>query len=329
MATSKPKEIFGVSLESSALAFSTQGVAPDKWLQNIAGDLWTGVKKATASVVDLGKRIVEGGKEMLSAIARGEFQLFKDWLRDDPVSAIAGGIAVVLTVAVTGWFIGGVASAVTAVVSGGIAAMWATLGAVSIGGLTLSALLPSLQQVIVGGGSTLMNLDWMKSDKAILAELNGAYLGFLNNVGESVGRMIVAIALGGAKSNPKLTLNISAAAAFSITKEIEDGDDISDELIDAMADIANIFIRYARNLAGKLGYLELRKWARTNVKIGNKWIDRKNENWGLIEGQSFVISSVIDEKIEKITEENPPFGNILEGLKDGMSEGFSDMIVFK
>jgi hypothetical protein len=313
--------ISGVTLESSALAFSTAGIIPDNWIKDVAGSIWDGIKSGVSSALDLGKRMFEGGKEMLAAIGRGDWQIFKDWFRDDPGSAIAGGAAV----AIAGWFIGS-ATGITAVVSGGIGSMWAALGAIRIGGFAIGAMLPTLQQAIIGTSSTLMNLDWAKSDKSILEELNGAYLGFLNNVGETAGRMIVAIALGGAKNNPRLTLNISAAAALSITKEIEDDNDISGELVDGMTEIANVFIRYAKNLAGKLGYLQLRKWARSNVRTGNKWMDEKIKNWGLIDGESFTISSKIDEKIEKITEENPPLGNLLEGLKDGISDGFSDMI---
>ena len=205
----------------------------------------------------------EGGKEILSAIARGDWKIFSDWFRDDPASALAGGAAV----AVAGWFVGSV-TGITAVVTGGIASMWGALGAIRVGGFAVGAMLPTLQQAILGVSSTVMNLDWLKSDKAILDELNGAYLSFLNNVGESTGRMLIAFALGGNKNNPRLTLNISAAAALSITKEIENENNLEDELIEAMAEMANIFIRYAQNLAGKLGYLQLRKWARTNVRTG-------------------------------------------------------------
>jgi hypothetical protein len=311
-------QTFGVTLESSALAFSTAGVLPDKWIQDTAGAIWDTVKKGVSSAIDLGKKMFEGGKEIVAAIARGDWKIFGDWFRDDPGSAIAGGAAV----AIAGWFIGS-ATGITAVISGGIASMWGSLGAIKIGGFAVGAMLPTLQQAILGTSSTLMNLDWAKSDKSILAELNGAYLSFLNSVGESTGRMLVAFALGGNKNNPRLTLNISAAAALSIKREIEGDSDIEDELIEAMAEMANIFIRYAKNLAGKLGYLQLRKWARSNVRTGIKVIDDKIKNWGLIEGETFTISSAIDNKIEKITEENAPLGNFLEGLKDGLSDGFS------
>ncbi len=168
-------------------------------MQDTAGAIWNGIKAGVSSAIDLGKRMLEGGKELIGAIARGDWGIFADWFRDDPGSAIAG----VGAVAVAGWFIAG-ATGITAVVSGGIASMWASLGALKIGGIAIGAMLPTLQQAIVSTGSTLMNLDWAKSDKAILVELNGAYLGFLNNVGESAGRMMVALAFGGAKTNPNL-----------------------------------------------------------------------------------------------------------------------------
>ncbi|XZN93232.1 MAG: hypothetical protein ACM65M_10585 [Microcoleus sp.] len=314
-------QTFGVTLESSALAFSTEGIIPDKWLQDAAGTVWNGIKAGVKSALDLGKRMFEGGKELLGAIARGDWKIFGDWFKNDPGSAIAGGVAV----AVAGWFIGS-ASGLTAVVSGGIGSMWAYLGGLKFGGIAVGALLPTLQQVILGTTNTIFNLDWSQSDKSILEELKNGYNTFLNQVGESTGRMLVNLAFGGAKTNPKLTLNLTAAASLSITKEIEDGNDISDELIDAMGEIANTFIRYARTLATKLGYLELRKFARNNIRTGIPAIDNRIKNWGIQEGQTFTINSVIDNKIEKITEENPALGNFLEGLKEGASDAFSDMV---
>jgi len=315
------KETFGVTLESSALAFSTEGIIPDKWLQDTAGTVWNGIKAGVKSVLDLGKRMFEGGKELINAIARGDWGIFGDWFRDDPGGAIAGGAAV----AVAGWFLGS-ASGLTAVISKGIGSMWAALGSLKLGGVSVGAMLPTLQQAILGTTNTIFNLDWSQSDKSILEELKNGYNSFLNQVGESTGRILVNIAFGGAKTNPKLTLNITAAASLSITKEIEDGDDISDELVEAMGEIANTFIRYARTLAAKLGYLELRKFARNNVRTGIPAIDNRIRNWGLQEGQTFTINSAIDNKIEKITEESPALGNFLEGLKEGAGDAFSDMV---
>jgi|AGSF01.1.fsa_nt_gi hypothetical protein len=330
MATTKAKTS-GVTLEDSALAISTQGVTPSQWVKQGAENIWGKIKNGVKSVVNLGKRMIEGGKEMIAAIMRGDFKLFADWIEEDPAAFVAGGLAVALS----GWLIAGAIGAIatatglTAIVSGGMASMWAALGSVSIGGVALVALLPTMQQVILGTSTTIMNLDWAKSDKSILAELESTYLGFINQVGEGIGRMLVVMLFGGHRTNPRLTLNISAAASLSITKELEDGIDISDELIESMSMLANLFMGYVKNLAGKMGYLNLRKYARQNIRTGNKYLDDKIKNWGLVEGQSFVISSKISESIDEITEENPILGNLLEGLNEGMSDGFNDMIVLK
>lgn len=312
---------WGVTAENSALALSLDGVTPGKWLQGAIGDIWSGIQNGVKAALDLGNRILEGGKELLAAIGRGDLKIFLDWFKNDPFGAGAG----VAAVAVAGWFVGS-ATGITAVAVGGAKSLWASICGIKLGGIAFGAMLPSLQSVIVGGATTVMNLDWQQSDKSILAELEAVYLTFLNNLGESAGRMLAGFILGGGKANPKLKINISAAVALSIQAEAE-GSDIEGELIEELSNLANVFIRYATNLAGKLGYMHFRKWARESVRTGIPAIDNHIKNWGLVEGQSFVINTVIDEKIEKITEENPSLGNLLEGFKEGLFDGFSDFVM--
>ena len=313
---------WGVTIEDSALAFSTEGIQPGKWLQDTASQVWGAIKKGVQTVIEFGKKIWEGGKELLAAIARGDWALFGQWLKNDPLSFLAGGAAV----AVAGWFIGS-ATGLTALASGGIASMWSALGSVKLGGVALGAMLPTLQQAIVGTTNTIINVDWLQSDNAILAELKGVHSAFMNTFGESVGRLLVGMFLGGGRSNPKLKLNITGAAAVSIQAEQDTGNSITEELIDELSSLTNAFIRYARNLAFKVGYLNLRKYARENIRTGIKAIDDKIANWGLQEGQSFVINQKIDDKLEKITETNPDLGNFLEGFKEGALDGFNEFVV--
>ncbi|MEG4501292.1 hypothetical protein QUB05_21040 [Microcoleus sp. F10-C6] len=322
---------WGVTLENSALAFSTPGVTPGKWIQDTAGQIWQGIKNGVKPVLDLGRRMLEGGKELLAAISRGDIGIFFDWFKNDPIGFLAGGAAV----AVGGWFLGsalglgGVASSaissITALASSGISSLWATATSIKIGGLTLGMMVPTLTSAICTGGSMLINLDWKESDKSILASLESAYNGFLETVGESAGRMLAGLVLGGGRNNPKLKINVSAAVALSIQAEME-GSEIEQELIEELSNLCNTFIRYAKNLAGKLGYMQFRKWARANVRTGIKSIDAKIANWGLIEGESYVINTVIDEKLEKVTEDNPALGSLLTGVKEGLFEGLGDFV---
>lgn len=322
MATATAKiKTYGVGIEDSALAFSTPGVTPGTWLQDAASQVWGAIKNGVKSVLEFAGRIFEGGKELLSAIGRGDWGIFVQWAKNDPFGFLAGGAAV----AIGGWFIGS-ATGLTAMAMGGISSLWATLGSIKFGGVALGAMLPSLQQVLVSGGNIIVNTDWLQSDKAILEQLNGTYLSFLNNVGESTGRLLAGFALGGGKANPKLRLNITATAALVITAR-QQGSEIEEEMVEELTQVANAFIRYATNLAGKLGYLQFRKWARNNVRTGIKSVDAKIANWGLQEGQSWSIAQQIEEKVEKLQESDPALGNFVEGLLEGFGDGFQDFLL--
>lgn len=313
---------WGVTLDNSALAFSTEGVKPGKWLQNTASAVWGAIKNGVQSIIDFGKKIFEGGKELLSAIGRGDWGLFGQWLKNDPLGFLAGGVVV----GVAGWFIGS-ATGLTALATGGIASMWSALGSIKLGGVALGAMLPTLQQAIVGGTNLMLNIDWLQSDNSILAELQNTHNSFMNTFGESTGRLLVGMFLGGGKSNPKLKINVTGAAALAIQAEQDTGSNITEELIDELSNLANTFIRYAKTLAAKFIYMNFRKLVREKVRTGIKSIDEKIANWGLQEGQSFTINSKIDDKIDKITESDPALGNFLEGFKEGALDGFNEFVV--
>jgi hypothetical protein len=317
----KKIKTYGVGLEDSALAFSHDGVKPGKWLQDAAGEVWAFLKNGVKAAAELGRKMLEGGKELLAAISRGDWGIFIDWAKNDPLGFLAGGAAV----AVGGWFVGS-ATGLTAIAAGGISSLWATLGSIRVGGIAIAAVLPTIQQAIVSGGNTLMNLDWAQSDKSIEESLKNTYNTFLNNVGESTGRLLAGFALGGGKTNPRLTLNITATAALIIQAE-QEGSNIQEEMINELSNLANVFKRYVITLAGKLGYLELRKYARRNIKTGIPQLDRKIANWGLIEGQSFTINQYLNDSVEKYSEKNAAGGAFLEGLLEGFGDGWNEFLV--
>lgn len=331
MATEKPKT-FGVTAGDTSLSLSTEGVKPSNWFESFIGGAGSFFSFVGGKLEQLGKNMWEGAKELGSAIQRGDIGLFLNWIKEDPVGAGAG----IAAVAIGGWFIGaqtGIGAAiansrVVSVISGAVSAMWARIAAIRIGamgGLAIGALLPNLKDLIIGGTQTIINLDWMQSDNSILQELKSTHLQFLNTMGESAGRMIAGFIMGGAKNNPQLTINMTAAAALVIQAR-DEGSEIEEEMINAISDLANSFIRYAKYLTTKLAYMATRAWARENIRTGNKELDEKIKNWGLIENQSFIINSEINEKIEKIEESNPMLAAGLEGLKDGLFEGFFEYL---
>lgn len=327
MAEAKPKS-FGATVGDTSLALSTKGVAPTNWLESFTGNVASYLSFVGDKLKLLGSNMLEGLKEMGSAIKRGDIGIFLNWIIDDPVGAGAG----IAAVAVGGWFIGSAIGAgaaskgIVGVVSGAVASLWAKITAIRIGafgGVVIGSLLPSLKDAIIGGTQTILNLDWMQSDNAILRELQGAHINFLNIMGEGAGRLIAGFIMGGGQSNPQMTINATAAAALIIQSR-DEGSEIEEEMIDAISDLANSFLRYAKFLAAKLAYMATRGWARENIRTGISAIDEKIKNWGLIEGQSFVINSQIDEKIESIEESNPALASAVEGLKEGLFDGIGD-----
>lgn len=60
-------QTYGVTVEDSALAFSLEGVTPGKWLQDVAGAVWEAIKGGVQAALDLGNRMIEGGKELSSS----------------------------------------------------------------------------------------------------------------------------------------------------------------------------------------------------------------------------------------------------------------------
>lgn len=143
----------GVTVENSSLAI-TLGVRLGNWFSGIGSQIGNILSRGLLNVKSLLSNMVNGAKELFAAIGRGDWNIFKTWLKEDPVAITAGAVAVVL--------IGGV---VVGAVAGGVAAMVAAVaGAGTIGGITLAGIMPSLVQGAVSAGETVYNFDFNKSD---------------------------------------------------------------------------------------------------------------------------------------------------------------------
>jgi hypothetical protein len=140
-----------VTVENSSLAISL-GLKLGSWFQGIGSQIGNILSRGLLNVKSLLSNMVNGAKELFGAIARGDWNLFKNWLKEDPVAVTAGAVAVVL--------IGGL---VVGAVAGGVAAIaTAIAGAGAVGGITLAGIMPSLVQSAVGGAETIYNFDFNK-----------------------------------------------------------------------------------------------------------------------------------------------------------------------
>jgi len=181
-----------VTVENSSLAISL-GVKLGSWLQGIGSQIGNILSRGLLNVKNLLGNMVNGAKELFGAIARGDWNIFKNWLKEDPVAVTSGAVAVVL--------IGGL---VVGAFSSGMAAIAGAIGAAgTIGGVTLAGIMPTLVSGAVGGVETIYNFDFNKSDDQLLKELNQGFVNFAGVAGESLGRSLANFIIGADKL-PKL-----------------------------------------------------------------------------------------------------------------------------
>lgn len=84
----------GVTVENSSLAI-TLGVNLGNWFSGIGSQIGGILSQGLLNVKNLLGNMVNGAKELFSAIGRGDWNIFKNWLKEDPISVAAGAVAVV------------------------------------------------------------------------------------------------------------------------------------------------------------------------------------------------------------------------------------------
>jgi hypothetical protein len=256
--------------------------------------------------------MVNGAKELFGAIARGDWNIFKNWLKEDPIAVGAGAVAVVL--------IGGV---VVGAVAGGVAAIaTAIAGAGTVGGITLAGIMPGLVQGAVSAGEVIYNFDFNKSDDQLLKELNQGFINFAGVAGESLGRSLANLIIGGDKL-PKLRIDRNAMRTLFLA--LEDESETGEEILQELSTIGWAIFKLARQALFSIGFMNFRKWAKQNVKTGIPWIDKAIASWGT--GKPLIISEKINEFYEAVEENNAALGNFLENFGEGFGGGTKEAVI--
>jgi len=301
----------GVTVENSSLAI-TWGVKLGSWFQGLGSQIGNILSQGLLNVGSLLRNMVGGAKELFGAIARGDWNIFKNWLKEDPIAVASGAVAVVL--------IGGL---VVGAVSSGISAIAAAIGSAgTIGGVTLAGIMPGLVQGAVSAGETIYNFDFNKSDDQLLKELNQGFINFAGVAGESLGRTLAMLIIGGDKL-PKLRVDRNAMRTLFLV--LEDESETGEEILEELATIGWAIFKLARQALFSIGFMNFRKWAKQNVKTGIAWIDKAIASWGT--GKPLVISEKVNEFYEAIEKDNAALGNFLENFGEGFGEGTKEAVV--
>lgn len=302
----------GVTVENSSLVTSIGG-ALGSWFNSIGSSIGSILSQGLLNAKNLLKNMAAGAKELFGAIARGDWKIFQDWLKEDPIAVTAGAAAVIL--------IGGV---VVGAVGTGVAAIAGAVGGTGIvGGVTLAGVMPQLVNAAVSGVQTIYNFDFNKSDDALLKELQQGFVNFAGIAGESLGRSLAGFIVGRDKT-PKLTVNMRATSTMFMV--LEDENEVAEEILEELSTIGWAVFKLARQALFTAGYINFRKWAKANIRSGIPWVDKAIASWGSEGGKPWVLSEKVNEFVEAVQEENAALGNFLEGLIEGFGEGMDEFI---
>jgi hypothetical protein len=123
------KEVAGVTLNNTSLAVKL-GLPLGNFFNEIGSTVSAWLAKGLINLKNLARNMIDGAKELGKAILRGDWNLFKSWLKEDPIAASSGVGAVLL---IGGVVVGGVVSGIAALAS-----------AIGVGGCDASPLLAVL-----------------------------------------------------------------------------------------------------------------------------------------------------------------------------------------
>jgi hypothetical protein len=307
------KEVAGVTLNNTSLAVKL-GLPLGNFFNEIGSTVSAWLQKGLINLKNLARNMIDGAKELGKAVLRGDWNLFKSWLKEDPIAVTAGVGAVIL---IGGVVVGGLV--------GGIAAIASAIG---VGGATLAAVGSSVLGAAVSLGNQVWNFDFNKTDAAILAEINSAFGGLANVAGEATGRALAGFIVN-RKETPKLRINIKATATMFLALDDDGDNQIAEEILESLSSLGWAFYRFAGKALFSMGYINFRQWAKKNIKSGIPWVDKMIASWGEEGGKPWVISQQVNQLTEKIEEDNPALGKFLQGAIEGFGDGFKEFLVLE
>jgi hypothetical protein len=279
-------------------------------------------------------KMVAGARELGSALFRGDWKLFGQWAKDDPIGAIAGigaGIGIAW-VGVTGLIAGGGAFAGWA--AGGSTGL---IAALKTGVATLSA--GSILLGLTKTGTFLYNFEWQETDEDIDKAIDQAITSLYGPMGEFLGRATASMLVTGLTSPPKIEINVTSLA---LMWEVDEN--IRDELLESVSEFAMVGIRTFVAVAIKLAYKNTRQFIKKaykespedfkkiaqGIKLpGNNKLGTSIEQWGNPSSQPWSLKRHIDleGKVEKIEDEK--IRNLTEEFLESFWETWNEAIVYK
>jgi hypothetical protein len=307
-------EVAGITLGGTSLGVKL-GIAIPNFFAEVGSTAISWLQKGITNLKQLASDMWNGAGEIGKALLRGDWNLFKQFAKEQPLAASAGIGAVLL---VGGVVVAGVVGGVSALVGAlGLTGSALTLG---MGGGVVASAITGMQQIY--------SFDFNKSDDAILAEINSAFTNLSGTAGESLGRALAGFVVN-KKEIPKLKINVQRAATMFLALEDDGENEIAEEILEELSTLGWAFFRFAKTVLFSIGYINFRQWAKANVKSGIPWIDKMIESWGDKDGKPWIISESVEKVVETIDGENPAVGRFLDGVIEGFGDGLTDFLAYE
>lgn len=254
---------------------------------------------------------------------------FKQWFKDDPIGATAGGALVL----VVGAIVVTKGAVIGAIGSGGLAAI-AKVGAIGssvaaaaktaaafffknkffafIGSALFGGIISNSAQYL-SNVAFIYNFDWNISAESIRKAQEAAMFRVINQLGETAG-----MALGGlvCSALPGVA-NVEIDAAIMAKTWYLMNADVKEEILDSYADLIMATKNAARFMAFLETFKNTRDFIRNNIKTGIASIDSNISQWG-VSGEPWILSEKFEEAIESIP--NEKVREFTENVLDGFIE---------
>ncbi len=295
------------------------GYLPQSWYKG------EGLKEIVDSVGKFWNNIVTAASDLLNKFADFiQRQLnkinifgvnFGDWISKEPLKAIAGAGAALLS----GGVILIVGGTVAGMVSGGISSIWRlsrlALNAIGLGGLVRAA---------VGGVQRIWNFNFQISDKQIRTQQKSLLEGQAGVWGEALGSMVGTLcgfSLGRIayanqadliRFNPDLIAKLDELRINNFDEDSELWEEAVENLKSAIASTS----RVAMNIAGLEAYLNVRKAVKALArgvnlsgfwpglgKMVETWAEETQKPWSFASAQEEWVESLPEGAIQNFAEE--------------------------
>ena len=308
----------------------SSGYLPQSWYKgeglseivDLVGGFWNNI---VAVAGDLLNRFADFIQRQLNKINFFGVN-FGDWLKEEPLQAVAGAGAALLSGGVV-LIVGG---SVAGLVRGGISSIWRlsrlALNAIGLGGLVRAA---------IGGVQRIWNFNFQVSDKQVRSQQKSLLEGQAGVWGEALGSMVGTLcgfSLGRVayanqaeliRFNPDLIAKLDELRINNFDEDSELWEEAVENLKSAIASSS----RVAMNIAGLEAYVNARKavkaiarginltamWPRLG-KMVETWGEEGQKPWSFASAQEEWVESLPDGAIENFAEE------FLEAAQDMCAE---------